>query len=121
PGAGNREPEIVKRTSAFADARFPRFPISDFRFPFSDPMSRIAALFVKARQENRAAFIGYLTAGDPSAEATVAMARALARAGTDILELGVPFSDPIADGPVLQRSAERALAAGTTLGQVFEM
>jgi tryptophan synthase alpha chain len=49
------------------------------------------------------------------------MARALARAGTDILELGVPFSDPIADGPVLQRSAERALASGTTLGRVFEM
>ena len=85
------------------------------------PVSRIAAIFEKARQDNRAAFIGYLTAGDPSAEATVAMARALARAGTDILELGVPFSDPIADGPVLQRSAERALASGTTLGRVFEM
>ncbi len=65
-------------------------------------MSRLAAIFEKARRENRAAFIGYLTAGDPTAEATVAMARALARAGTDILELGVPFSDPIADGPVLR-------------------
>ena len=83
--------------------------------------SRISAAFEKARRENRAAFIGYLTAGDPSADATVAMARALARAGTDILELGVPFSDPIADGPVLQRSAERALASGTTLTRVFEM
>jgi tryptophan synthase alpha chain len=84
-------------------------------------MSRIAAIFEKVRRENRAAFIAYLTAGDPCAEATVAMARALARAGTDILELGVPFSDPIADGPVLQRSAERALASATTLGRVFEM
>ena len=84
-------------------------------------MSRIAAAFEKARQERRAAFIAYLTAGDPFAGATVAMARALSRAGADILELGVPFSDPIADGPVLQRSAERALASGTTLTRVFEM
>ena len=104
----------MKRTNAFADLR-------SRRFSFSDRMSRIAAIFEKARRENRAAFIGYLTAGDPSTEATVAMARALARAGTDILELGVPFSDPIADGPVLQRSAERALASGTTLSRVFEM
>jgi tryptophan synthase alpha chain len=84
-------------------------------------MSRIAAAFERARRERRAAFIAFLTAGDPSADATVAMARALSRAGADILELGVPFSDPIADGPVLQRSAERALASGTTLGRVFEI
>jgi tryptophan synthase alpha chain len=84
-------------------------------------VGRIAAIFERAHRERRAAFIAYLTAGDPSAEATVEMARALARAGTDILELGVPFSDPIADGPVLQRSAERALASGTTLARVFEM
>jgi len=62
---------------------------------------RIAAAFDRARSESRAAFIPYLTAGDPSAEATVAFAKALDRAGADILELGVPFSDPIADGPVL--------------------
>src|ERR1700693_3469748 len=84
-------------------------------------MSRIAAAFEKARGERRAAFIAYLTAGDPSADATVALALAVERAGADILELGVPFSDPIADGPVLQRSAERALASGTTLSGVFEM
>ena len=84
-------------------------------------MSRIAAAFEKASRERRAAFIAYLTAGDPSGEETVAMARALERAGADILEMGVPFSDPIADGPVLQRSAERALASGTTLNGVFEM
>lgn len=84
-------------------------------------MSRIASVFTKARAEDRAAFIAYLTAGDPSAEATVGLARALDRAGADVLELGVPFSDPIADGPVLQRAAERALSAGTSLWDVFDM
>ena len=84
-------------------------------------MTRIAEAFGRARAEGRAAFIAYLTAGDPSPEATVAMARALERAGADILELGVPFSDPIADGPVLQRAASRAIAAGTTLGTVFSI
>jgi len=82
---------------------------------------RIAAAFDRARREKRAAFIPYLTAGDPSSNATVALARALESAGADILELGVPFSDPIADGPVLQRSAARALAAGTTLSDVWRI
>jgi tryptophan synthase alpha chain len=90
-------------------------------FPLLRSSSRIAVAFARARTERRAAFIAYLTAGDPSAEATVGLARALDRAGADVLELGVPFSDPIADGPVLQRAAERALAAGTTLSDVFEM
>jgi tryptophan synthase alpha chain len=84
-------------------------------------MTRIADAFARARRESRAAFIAYLTAGDPSAEATVGLARALDRAGADILELGVPFSDPIADGPVLQRAAARALASGTTLTTVFAL
>ncbi|HEY2798941.1 MAG TPA: tryptophan synthase subunit alpha [Thermoanaerobaculia bacterium] len=82
-------------------------------------MSRIASAFARAAGEGRAAFIGYLTAGDPDADATVRLAGALSRAGADVLELGVPFSDPIADGPVLQRAASRALAAGTTLESVF--
>jgi tryptophan synthase alpha chain len=82
-------------------------------------MSRIAQAFARARSEKRAAFVAYLTAGDPNAEATVALARALDRAGADVLELGVPFTDPIADGPVLQRAAGRALAAGTSLSEVF--
>jgi tryptophan synthase alpha chain len=81
--------------------------------------NRIAAAFDRARREKRAAFIPFLTAGDPSVAATVDLARALQRAGADILELGVPFSDPIADGPVLQRSAARALRAGTTLSDVW--
>jgi tryptophan synthase alpha chain len=84
-------------------------------------MSRIAAAFERARLEDRAAFIAYLTAGDPDADATVALAAALERAGADVLELGVPFSDPIADGPVLQRAAARALSSGTTLTGVFEI
>ena len=82
-------------------------------------MTWIAEAFRRAGAENRAAFIAYLTCGDPSAAATVGLARALHRAGADVLELGVPFSDPIADGPVLQRAAERALSAGTDLDAVF--
>jgi tryptophan synthase alpha chain len=82
-------------------------------------MSWIAEAFRKAEADNRAAFIAYLTCGDPSPAATVGLARALDRAGVDVLELGVPFSDPIADGPVLQRAAERALLAGTDLDAVF--
>jgi tryptophan synthase alpha chain len=82
---------------------------------------RIAAAFARARRERRAAFIPFLTAGDPSADATIDLARALDRAGADILELGVPFSDPIADGPVLQRSSARALRAGTTLSDVWRI
>ena len=84
-------------------------------------MSRLAERFAAARAGGRAAFVAYLTAGDPDAEATVALARALERAGADVLELGVPFTDPIADGPVLQRAAARALEAGTTLDTVFEI
>jgi tryptophan synthase alpha chain len=84
-------------------------------------MTRIAAAFERARAQNRAAFIPYLTAGDPSPEATVGLARVLERSGADILELGVPFSDPIADGPVLQRSAARALSRGTSLEDVLRI
>ncbi len=84
-------------------------------------MSRLRDAFERAGAERRAAFVAYLTAGDPAAAATIELAKALERAGTDVLELGVPFSDPIADGPVLQRAAARALAAGTTLEAVFEI
>jgi tryptophan synthase alpha chain len=82
-------------------------------------VSRLAAVFARARSENRAAFVAYLTAGDPSLDETVALAAALDEAGADVLELGVPFSDPIADGPVIQRASSRALAAGTTLEGVL--
>ena len=83
--------------------------------------SRLGDVFARARSERRAAFIPYLTAGDPSPSGTVSLARALDRAGADVLELGVPFSDPIADGPILQRSAARALAAGIALPDVWRI
>jgi tryptophan synthase alpha chain len=84
-------------------------------------ISRIGAAFRRARAEKRAAFIPYLTAGDPDLETTGSLLLALDRAGADIIELGVPFSDPIADGPVNQRAAVRALASGTTLPGVLEL
>lgn len=82
-------------------------------------MSRLASAFRAAKKGHRAAFIPYITAGDPSLEQTVELIRALERAGADVIELGVPFSDPMADGPTNQRAAERALASGTTLKRVL--
>jgi tryptophan synthase alpha chain len=82
---------------------------------------RIPRAFSRAAKARRAAFIPYVTAGDPNAAQTLAVARALERAGADILELGVPFTDPIADGPTNQRAAERAIASGTTLAGVLDM
>ncbi|HSD29485.1 MAG TPA: tryptophan synthase subunit alpha, partial [Vicinamibacteria bacterium] len=83
-------------------------------------MSRIGDRFARARREGRKAFVAFLTAGDPSLERTLTAARELDEAGADVLELGVPFSDPLADGPVIQRSSERALRRGTTLADVLE-
>ncbi|MFA7668071.1 MAG: tryptophan synthase subunit alpha [Burkholderiaceae bacterium] len=80
---------------------------------------RLQAAF--ARLSGRTALIPYITAGDPSPDATPALMHALVRAGADIIELGVPFSDPMADGPVIQRAAERAIARGTGLRQVLDM
>jgi tryptophan synthase alpha chain len=81
----------------------------------------IAEAFAAARAGRRAAFVPYLTAGDPDLEATGELVLALAAAGGDVVELGVPFSDPIADGPVNQAAAARALAAGTTLAGILEL
>ena len=72
-------------------------------------MSRIQTAFEKLKREGRHAFIPYITAGDPDTETTEAILLALAEAGADIIEVGVPFSDPMADGPVIQRASERAL------------
>ena len=82
-------------------------------------MGRIAQRFARRKAEGRAAFVPFLTAGDPSLDRTVEIAVGLEAAGADVLELGVPFSDPIADGPVIQRSSERALARGVTLAAVL--
>lgn len=84
-------------------------------------MTRIRRLFERTQSEGRPALIAYLTAGDLDPARTVSLVRALERGGADLIELGVPFSDPIADGPVIQRAAERALKAGTSLRKVLEM
>lgn len=79
----------------------------------------IARAFERARREKRAAFVPFLMAGDPDLATTADLVVALAEAGADVVELGVPFSDPIADGPVNQAAAERALASGTTLERIL--
>jgi tryptophan synthase alpha chain len=84
-------------------------------------VTRIQALFTRLRAERRAALIAYVTAGDPSPALTPAIVEALERGGADLIELGVPFSDSIADGPVIQRGADRALKAGTTVVRVLEI
>jgi len=85
-------------------------------------IDRIAAAFARTAESGRAAaLIPYIAAGDPSPAATVALMHALVEAGADILELGVPFSDPMADGPVIQRAADRAIAQGVGLARVLEL
>ena len=84
-------------------------------------MSRIAETFTQLRARGRPALIPYLTVGDPDLATTREAVLAAVEAGADLIELGVPFSDPMADGPVLQRAAGRALAGGTTLVQVLEL
>ena len=79
-------------------------------------MSRIAEAFAHGK-----AFIPFLTCGDPDLETTEAVVRAVAQAGADLIELGIPFSDPTAEGPVIQAASERALAAGATTDKIFEM
>ena len=83
--------------------------------------TRIQQLFERRKSEGKAALIAYLTAGDPSADATPGFVAALERGGADLIELGVPFSDPIADGPVIQRGSERALKAGLNVHKVLEI
>ncbi|HEY6135796.1 MAG TPA: tryptophan synthase subunit alpha [Rubrivivax sp.] len=82
-------------------------------------MSRIAGVLSTLKEAGRKALIPYVTAGDPYPEATVEVMHALADGGADIIELGVPFSDPMADGPVIQKASERALAKGVGLRQVL--
>ncbi|MDP1648284.1 MAG: tryptophan synthase subunit alpha [Rubrivivax sp.] len=84
-------------------------------------MSRIPATLAALKAQGRTALIPYVTAGDPYADATPEIMQALADGGADIIELGVPFSDPMADGPVIQKASERALARGIGLPQVLAM
>ena len=83
--------------------------------------NRLAATFARIRAQGTPGLVTYITAGDPDLPRTEGIIRALDRAGADVLEVGVPFSDPLADGPVIQRATERALAAGTTLTGVLEL
>jgi tryptophan synthase alpha chain len=84
-------------------------------------VSRIKARFAQLTRANRAAFIPFITAGDPDLEASFAILEKLAGAGADLIELGVPFSDPMADGPAIQASSQRALAGGMTLARVLDL
>jgi|SRR5882724_3890692 len=83
--------------------------------------TRISRRFSELREQGELGLVAYITAGDPSLDATLQFVLALAEAGTDVIELGVPFSDPLADGPTIQRASERALKAGTTLQGVVDL
>src|SRR6266568_591105 len=84
-------------------------------------MTRIEKRFGQLKADHGKAFIPYLTAGDPSLEMTLELVLALEKAGADLIEVGVPFSDPIADGPVIQRATDRALRNGVTLQKVLQL
>ena len=84
-------------------------------------MTRLEQTFARLRADHAPGLVTYITAGDPDLERTGGILRALDRGGADVLEVGVPFSDPLADGPVIQRATERALAAGTTLSGVLDL
>jgi tryptophan synthase alpha chain len=84
-------------------------------------MSRLAATFARLRSERRPGLVTYTTAGDPDLERSAEILKALDRSGADVIEVGVPFSDPLADGPVIQRATERALAAGGSLRTALAM
>src|SRR5438876_4390138 len=83
--------------------------------------SRIGETFARIRREGQTGLVTYTTAGDPDLARSAEILKTLDRAGADVLEVGVPFSDPLADGPVIQRATERALAAGTTLSGVLAL
>lgn len=84
-------------------------------------ISRLDRQFARLRTEHRTGLVTYVTAGDPDLTRTSLILRALDRAGADVIEVGVPFSDPLADGPVIQRAAERGLAAGATLSSILSL
>jgi tryptophan synthase alpha chain len=83
-------------------------------------MSRISEVFANLKSKGRGGFIPFITAGDPDLSVTEKLLCELARGGADIIEVGVPFSDPVADGPVIQRASERALGQGTTINGVLD-
>ena len=84
-------------------------------------MSRISKKFELLKNENKTCLISYVTAGDPSISDSLNIMKTLVNSGTDIIELGVPFSDPMADGPTIQRACERALSQNTSCIDIFEL
>ncbi len=84
-------------------------------------MNRIAITFATLKSQDKKALIPFITAGDPDPSMTVPLMHEMVRAGVDVIELGVPFSDPMADGPTIQRSSERALKHNVSLNDVFAM
>jgi tryptophan synthase alpha chain len=84
-------------------------------------MGRISQTFERLRRNHEYALIPYVTAGDPDLETTKALVREMVRRGGDLIEIGVPFSDPLADGPIIQRASQRALQTGTTLRKILQM
>ncbi len=89
--------------------------------PANTKTTRISKRFAKLRERGEMGMVAYITAGDPSLDASLRFVLALAEAGADVIELGVPFSDPLADGPTIQRASERALKSGTTLAGVLAL
>ena len=89
--------------------------------PANPNLTRISRRFAELRASGELGIVAYITAGDPSLDATLKFVLALAEAGADVIELGVPFSDPLADGPTIQRASERALKAGATLAKVLDL
>jgi tryptophan synthase alpha chain len=103
---------------------FSLFLLIFLRFPMTAALpnsTRISERFAALRESGELGIIAYITAGDPSLDATYKFVLALAEAGADIIELGIPFSDPVADGPTIQRASERALKDHTTLAQVIDL
>ena len=84
-------------------------------------MSRIAARFAELKAQGKAGFVPFITAGDPDFETSRAILEALPGAGADVIELGMPFTDPMADGPAVQASSLRALQAGATMARTFDL
>jgi tryptophan synthase alpha chain len=89
--------------------------------PASSNPTRISKRFAMLRESGELGIVAYITAGDPTLEATHKFVLALAEAGADVIELGIPFSDPLADGPTIQRASERALKSHTTLAQIIDL
>jgi tryptophan synthase alpha chain len=104
------EPAISKSSAAHSPGQ-----------PAKSPGSRISQRFRELSEAGELGIVAYITAGDPSLDASEKIVRAAADAGADIIELGVPFSDPVADGPTIQRASERALRAGATLAGVLDL